>query len=200
MGVLSVYSILVITGLVRPRRDGVDIVLEFLKKENAELNTKIERLEHVINSQSLEIKRLIEQHNAEMKVIVEQHNVLRMQIILLEASRYDLPYPQWMFDFRGNLVSGNKAFEDTFLTIIGKNLINTIGESVADVLDKEAAIVYMENHRWVLSEKHPWEGALTVIRNGKQQWLDMVLYPAYSGKLLIGVSGMVIPARRVENF
>ncbi len=189
MGVSFVFSILVLTGLVRPRQDGVDIVLEYLKKENAELNEKIGRLEQIINSQSVDIKRQS-----------EQINMLRTQIILLETSHYDLPYPAWMFDFQGNLVSANRAFEDAFLVPTGKAITDVMGSLPSQIMDEGAAKEYLKNHRWVLSQKRPWEGALTVNLNGKNESLSILLYPAFSGKQIIGVSGLLIPARRIENY
>lgn len=182
MGVLSVFSILVIAGVIRTRKDGVDIVLDYFKKENAELHKKLTRMEVVMNEQSKKI-----------------HN-LQMQVVLLESSHYDHPYPSWMFDHQCNLIAANKAFESTFLTVNDKGLSDVMGATPNDIMDKEAAAVYLRNHKWVLSQKRPWEGGIAIQVNDKSQWFDMILYPAYSDKQIIGVSGMVIPARKVENY
>lgn len=189
MGVSFVFSVLVLTGIVRTRGDGVDVVLQYLKDENAALKKSLSELKVVVEHQSEEIEKLR-----------EQGAIQRMQMVLMETSHYDLPYPAWMFNFQGNLVTANKAFEDTFLVPNEKVITNVMGAVPAEIMGEAAAKEYMKNHKWVLSQKRPWEGALTVNLNGKNESLSILLYPAFSGKQIIGVSGLLIPARRIENY
>lgn len=189
MGASFVHSVLVLSGIVRPRRDGFDEVLEYLKAENQELK-------NIAAKQTEQIKELTEQVNQ----LRQESMMLRTQIVLFESAQFDLPYPNWMFDFQGNLVSANKAFEDTFLVPNGKTITDVMGALTSDIMDDQAAKEYLKNHRWVLSQKRPWEGAIAVQLNGKADALNIVLYPAFSGKQIIGVAGLLIPSRRIENF
>jgi len=189
MGVSFVFSVLVLTGIIRTRGDGLSIVLEYLKEENANLKKSV-----------LELKVVVEHQSEEIEKLKEQGATQRMQMVLMETSHNDLPYPAWMFNSLGNLVSANRAFEDTFLVPTNKAITDVMGFFPGDIMDEAAAKEYMKNHRWVLSQKRPWEGALTVNLNGKPEALNILLYPAFSGKQIIGVSGLLIPARRIENY
>lgn len=189
MGVSFVFTVLVLTGLIRPSRDGADIVIEYLKKENIERDSKIQELVKTVEAQG----QKIEQQSKEI-------TMLRTQIILLESSHYDHPYPSWWMDMEGHLVLANQAFESLFLIPEGRNLVEVNGNAPGQLFGNQAGLEYLEKHNWVLSRKRPWEGAINFEINGKSSAEHVVLYPRYSGKQIIGVSGMVIPLERIDNF
>ena len=189
MGASFVHSVLILTGIVRPRKDGFDQVLEYLKAENQELK-------NIVGKQTEQIRELSEQVNK----LRQESMMLRTQIVLLESAQYDLPYPQWMADIDGTIVVGNKAFEDLFLIPLGLSISDVIGKNPGSFLNQESEKEYMQNHRWVLAKKRPWEGAILITREEKPETLDALFYPTYSGKRIVGVSGLIIPAKRVDNY
>ena len=86
MGVSFVFSVLVLTGIIRTRGDGLSIVLEYLKEENANLKKSI-----------LELKVVVEHQSEEIEKLKEQGATQRMQMVLMETSHNDLPYPALIF-------------------------------------------------------------------------------------------------------
>lgn len=189
VGALAVLGILGFTGIVRPWRDGGDVVTDFLKKENQELAKKVEQLEAVIQKQGEEIKRLSE------RVVL-----LRAQYLMLENSHINHPYPTWNCDIDGHLMSANPAFEDYFLVSNDKTLSESAGKAIQEIFDEQGYSEYISKHRLVLSSKRPWEGVITVLIGDKQKVIDVVLYPQITGKQVIGVFGMVIPMERVQSY
>lgn len=189
VGALAVLGILGFFGIVRPWRDGGDVVTEFYKKENQELAKKVEQLEVIIQKQGEELKRLSE------RVVL-----LRAQYLMLENSHINHPYPTWNCDIDGNLMSANPAFEDYFLVPNNKSLADSAGKAIQEIFDTQGATEYILKHRLVLSSKRPWEGVISILIGDKQKPIDVVLYPQMTGKQAIGVFGMVIPMERVQSY
>ena len=126
---------------------------------------------------------MIEQRlrDAEMLLTInnlrEEVSDLRIKILLLESAHLDLPCPAWLKDLNGIMLSINKSYATSFLTIAEKAQEDYIGFKDEDVWGVEIAAEFRRTDLYVLSTGQTYYGKEPLRLNG----LDLSGNPDLNG-------------------
>lgn len=165
-------------GKKKDNRDDFKIILETWAQDNKRLRESEEQC----------AKRL---NDLEKQIIILQN-----KLTMMETAHYDLPFPQWLKDMDGVMLSLNSAYEKEFLQPVGKNVNDYIGKTDYEIWDAETAKQYRINDLLAFSSTDKfWRGVEPLkTSNGIEykNWL-IVKYVRYAGKIPIGIAGLAIP-------
>lgn len=123
----------------------------------------------------------------------EELTNLKTKMVMLESAHFDLPLPQWLKDTDGTVLSVNLEYENTFLLPLKLKATDYIGRRDVDVWGIELANEFNATDRKVMRSKKPQHLTEKVRDSGGDLIsYEVFKYPVYSGKIIIGVAGIVL--------
>lgn len=175
-----------IVSLRTSKRDDFRIIVEILRAENERLRADVEKLD-------TRIEELEEKYSEERK----RAEKLQNQLILLESAHHDLPFPQWLKDSNGIMLSVNDAYQEIFLEPMGLTKDDYMGKSDFDVWDQETAKAFRDNDNLVKRRKKFIRTKEKITRKDadfSEDW-EVVKYPRFLGRVFIGIAGIAFPSK-----
>lgn len=166
------------------KRDDFQTLIDTWKEDN-------QRLREEVNELSTRMEEIEEKYMTQK----ERADTLQNQLILMESAHHDLPFPQWLKDTNGIMLSLNTAYEDMFLKPLGKTKHDYIGGTDEEVWGSEIARKFRENDINARQKKGYWIGIEPIwLKNSdiSQRW-RILKYTRYVGNVCIGVAGIAIP-------
>jgi hypothetical protein len=133
--------------------------------------------------------------HAENDLLKKRLTNLEAKIILLESAHHDLPIPMWLLDFDGSIIAVNTAFEESFLTSLGKTSVDAMGKLYEDLFSKEDCIEFKKADDIVMKKGQVWYGNVHVMES---DW-RFIKYIRYAGKAKIGIACLAIPEQVYHN-
>lgn len=134
---------------------------------------------------------LLRETNVELERRV---NKLKSQILTLQSVQDSLPWPAWIKDLDGEVISANRAYEQAFLTPRGYTLFDYVGASDYDVWPEDIADEFRRNDLEIQRTRRTTVFTEEVeILPGERVRLKFVKYPRYIGNKVVGVAGMSVP-------
>lgn len=164
----------------------------FLISRKKEDRTDFER---IVNTWEADNARLRETNDVDRAKIDElERKVFHLQnkILLMESSHSDLPLPQWLKDTNGVMLAVNKAFEDYFLLPNGKTAGDYLGNNDFHIWPNDVAEKLFANDREVMRRRKPVRTKEIIQINGSTETIDVIRYPRFSDRTLIGVAGIAL--------
>lgn len=182
-GILSGGLVGAIVSWRKSKRDDFDILIKTWKLDNDRLREEMDKL----REQFKEIEKSLDLEK-------EKSNHLQNKIILLESAHHDLPFPMWLKDENGVMLSINPAYEKKFLIPMGLEAKDYLFKKDEDVWGAAIAKEY-GRHDYVAKVKGLFIGNETISLKGSdisEEW-HVVKYARYLGGVLIGIAGIAIP-------
>lgn len=139
------------------------------------------------------------ENTTQIQLLHRDVTVLRSKILLLESAHVDLPYPMWLKDLDGTMLSVNKAYEYQILLPLGLSVSQYIGMTDEAVFGKELADQYEKNDAFVLETKKVYDGP-ELIPSGPhltETW-RVIKYLRYAGGVPIGIAGLALPPKNLQ--
>lgn len=166
------------------KRDDFDRIVQVWSEDNNRLRKDIESLSLRIDTLETELSRE-----------KAMNKDLQNKLILLESAHHDLPFPQWLKDTNGYMLSLNKAYEDVFLKPAGKTASDYIGHTDEEIWGTEVAKQFAIGDQHARREKGYWIGIEPIQISGNdisERW-KIVKYARLVGGVVVGIAGIAIP-------
>lgn len=182
-GILSGGLVGAIVSWRKSKRDDFDILIKTWKLDNDRLREEMEGL----RAQFKELEKMLDSEK-------EKSNHLQNKIILLESAHHDLPFPMWLKDENGIMLSLNPAYEKKFLIPQGFEAKDYLFKKDEDIWGPEIAKEY-GRHDYETKIKGIFIGNEIINLKGSNisdEW-HIVKYARYLGGVLIGIAGIAIP-------
>jgi hypothetical protein len=130
----------------------------------------------------------------EMEVLRQENIRHEAQILMLESTHLDHPYPKWIKSIDGTMISLNKAYEVTFLRPLGFIREDYEGFKDDKIYPLEVAKAFREHDLEVIKTGEPWEGT-EFVPDGKGNMIEwrILKYPRFHARKVIGIAGEAIP-------
>lgn len=127
--------------------------------------------------------------------LLEKKNLsLIHKVEQLEVAQMDLPFPMWLKDTSGMMLSFNRRYEEVFLIPRGVNRERYLGATDYDVWPEDVAKEFVRHDEIVKRTKKPWHGVEDVLMaSGKTRQFVIVKFPRLLGGVIIGVGGIAVP-------
>lgn len=164
---------------------------------------KADNFQKLYNQQESQINRLelkLDKISQENEVLQTQVNELQISQIknnqnqLLFANSIDnLPFPYWVKSKEGRMILLNKAFEDRYLISKGLTRLDYIDKTDYDVWSAKEALSFRQADLNVMRKKIPIANVEIIEINGKRVRLEVLKFPIFFNKEVIGVGGIVYP-------
>lgn len=124
---------------------------------------------------------------------------LRNQLMIFESSHADVPVPLWLKDVNGTMLFLNQEYESLLLHPVGKTMDDYIGKTDIEVWGKETGDKFLRNDNEVIRKRKPVE--FTEIWKGNDCVYEgrVIKYPRFLGKTVIGVGGIILDVKCIEN-
>jgi hypothetical protein len=122
-------------------------------------------------------------------------NALQQAVVLLRGSHQDFPLPWWIKDRNGVMMDINKPYERAFLSDRGYSRSDYVGFTDFCCYDSAQAVVYQAHDRLVMETGKPFVFDEEVIIKGQTETWRVYKYPRYSGNLVIGIEGFIVPPK-----
>jgi hypothetical protein len=150
-----------------------------------------------VDASTADLLNRYEKENAELRAanakMQERLTSLEVKVVLLEASTYDIPFPMWLKDLDGTMLSLNPEYERVFLLPMGKTTGDYVGNKDEDVWGEAIAENYRSHDLQVLRTKREWIGVEEIPINGIIEKWKIVKFPRFVGTTLVGIGGMAFP-------
>lgn len=189
---MSIIMELVATGLLSAIIGGIATfyaIMKFsfistIKDDNERLRQRVNELEDRINASE----------NRE-KDALERESFLKNKLTLLETAHHDLPFPQWLKDMSGVMLSVNSSYEKMFLQPLGKTSKDYIGHTDFDIWPTEVAEAFAENDNRAKGKEGYWMGIepIWIKSSDISPYWRVVKYGRFVGNVCVGVAGIAIP-------
>jgi len=164
----------------------------FLISRKKEDRTDFERIVRTWEADNTRLRQVNEADRDKIDELERKIFDLQNKILLMESSHSDLPLPQWLKDTNGVMLAVNKAFEDYFLTPIGKTAGDYLGNNDFHVWPTDVAERLFANDREVMRRRKPVRHKEIMKINGHTEEIDVIRYPRFSDRTLIGVAGIAL--------
>lgn len=166
----------VLSRLLTAKKDNFQTLFDQLQKDNDRLRLELQKDREMIDKLNKKV------------------NQQAIQIMLLESAHNDHPFPMWLKGVDGEMLSINPAYEDVFLAPRGKSMGDYIGQNDYNVWPKEIADKFWQNDLRVIRTRKTWRGREDIMNaaGGIEQW-NIIKYPRFSGRTIIGIAGMAFP-------
>lgn len=154
--------------------------------ENLYNNERVAKEEAILNT-----KILVE----ELQDIKRDMYSMKSKLLLFENTHFTIPFPMWIKDMSGIMLTVNKAYEDQFLKPLGKEAIDYIGKNDIEFWGEEIGKQYQENdHEAYMNPNSLYVGYEDLLLpSGKTTKIKVVKYIQYSGNTAVGKTGISIP-------
>lgn len=159
------------------------------KKED---RTDFERIVQTWELDNTRLRKINHDDQEKIDMLERKLYDLHNKILLMESSHSDLPLPQWLKDTNGVMLALNKAYEDYFLTPISKSSADYIGANDYQIWPADIADNLFANDREVMRLRKPIRRKEIMKVNGHTQEIEVIRYPRYSGRTLIGIAGIAL--------
>lgn len=125
----------------------------------------------------------------------ESESYFKNKITLLETAHHDLPFPQWLKDINGVMLSLNSAYEKMFLLPIGKTSEDYIGHTDFDIWPTDIAERFVENDNKAKNKGGYWMGIEPMwLKNSDiSPYWRIAKYGRFVGNVCVGIAGIAIP-------
>lgn len=165
--------------------DSYKYTIDFLKEDNERLRVDNSELH-------LDIVRLKERVTSLERTVTKYEH----KIMLLESTHNYSPFPTWLKDMDGIMLSLNDAYEKVFLIPNGLSRSDYVGKNDIEVWGEEIGNRYMDNDQKALrSNNKVWVGT-EPIKIGdditEAEW-QIIKYIRYAAGIKIGFAGKAIP-------
>ena len=183
---------IVLTGLVSAIIGGVATFFALMKFSFiSTIKDDNERLRLRVNELELRVVAS-EKEQLEAK---ERETYFKNQITLLETAHHDLPFPQWLKDVNGVMLSVNSAYEKMFLVPINKTAEDYVGATDFDIWPKSVAERFVENDKKARKRDGYWMGIEPIwIKNSDiSPYWRIAKYGRFVGNVCVGIAGIAIP-------
>ena len=119
---------------------------------------------------------------------------IRAKLLMLESAHVDLPYPMWLKDLDGTMLSVNRAYEDMILKPLGFIASDYMGLTDSEIFGEEIGKEYRKNDMAVLNTKAVYDGpeSVQVGPHIVETW-RVIKYLRYAGGVPIGIAGLALP-------
>lgn len=161
------------------KRNDKDYVIDFLQNQIDAVSAKLEDL----TKENIALKKTI--------------STLQYQITVAETAHLDSPFPMWLKDTDGKMVSLNKSFEKHFLLPQGFTAGDLIGFKDESVWGQDLAKEMSDKDKEAL-ENEIWQGLGKDYQNSNpvlHGW-HFIKYKRVVSNIVIGVAGIAIPEFR----
>lgn len=120
---------------------------------------------------------------------------MKSKLLLFESTHFTIPFPMWIKDMSGVMLSLNKAYEDQILKPLGKRAIDYIGQNDIEFWGEEIGKKYQENdHESYINPNSLHVGYEDLLLpSGKTTKIKVIKYIQYSGNIAVGKAGIFIP-------
>ena len=174
----------------KDKREGLQQVIDNYKDDNKRLRDEFSELKKAFE------KEKGERNHIELQLRSEVMQ-LRNKLLIMESAHLDLPVPEWLKDVDGTMLAINKAYENIFLESMEKESSDYIGKQDSAVWDKATADMFQQHDRIVIRTKKPYQTQETLNMGTHLEEWEILRYPRYSGKTLIGVGGIAF--KRIKD-
>lgn len=161
------------------RSDDIRLILDTLQKDNERLRV------------------LVEEYKQEVKTLTQRVSRQELNLLALDASHYNHPWPAWIKGSDGTVIVLNKAYEENFLNPRGYNKFDYMGHNDESVWPKEVADEFHKNDRLVSSTKEVWEGIEKIENHELLEDWWIVKYPILYNMEVIGIAGTAVPLSKI---
>jgi len=183
---ISTFILVTIPRFIKwKRRNQVNdtkFIVDFLKSQVEGLTVKVEELTddlNEVNSKNIELVKSI--------------RILQYQITVTETAHLNSPFPMWIKDLNGIMISLNKSYEKHFLLPQGFTSSDYIGYKDEKIWGKELSEVFQKNDDAAL-EDSIWQGNEVGgdYKNLLKKW-HFIKYKRVVEGITIGIAGIAIP-------
>lgn len=188
---------IVVTGLISAIIGGIAsffALMKFsfistIKDDNERLRTRVNELEKRVSD--------YEKEQAEAK---EREGYYKNKLTLLQTAHHDLPFPQWLKDVNGVMLSLNGAYEKMFLVPLGKTADDYVGNTDFDIWPVDVAEKFVENDKKAKEKGGYWMGIEPIwIKNSDiSPYWRIAKYGRFVGNVCVGIAGIAIPVLEDE--
>jgi len=166
----------------------------FFTFRNKQSDSFREDFKEVVDRLQLDIEKLQAREDNYLLKIRDLENeitLLKNKLVLTQAAQLDMPIPQWIKDTRGVMLALNTAYEEMFLSPLGKTSADYIGKRDEDVFDAETAAEFAKADKQVLRTRGMWQGVESINYGTYSEDYLVMKYPIFSNSMIIGTAGIV---------
>ena len=188
---------IVVTGLISAIIGGVGTffaLMKFsfistIKEDNERLRERVSELEERVSA-----------HDKEQAEAKEREGYYKNKLTLLQTAHHDLPFPQWLKDVNGVMLSLNHAYEEMFLVPLGKKADDYIGNTDFDIWPADVAERFLENDKKAKEKGGYWMGIEPIwLKNSDiSPYWRIAKYGRFVGNVCVGIAGIAIPVLEDE--